>query len=168
MLSWLMSVLGAKLLLFILHINNSSGFPKPLTSKEEAEYLKSAADGDKNARAVLIERNLRLVSHIVKKYYAKADCSEDLISIGTIGLIKAVDSFDYKKGTRLATYASRCIENAILTQRILLTVFSLKTGTIFRWLKNGAFYPPIIDSLCFTGFITAKLSTAFSFRIGFS
>ena len=114
MLSWLLSVAGTKLLLFILHIQNTSSFPKPLSSKEEIEYLKKAAEGDKNARAVLIERNLRLVSHIVKKYYAKTDCSEDLISIGTIGLIKAIDSFDYTKGTRLATYASRCIENEIL------------------------------------------------------
>ena len=72
------------------------------------------AQGDKNARAVLIERNLRLVSHIVKKYYSKTNDTDDLISIGTIGLIKAIDSFDYTKGTRLATYASRCIENEIL------------------------------------------------------
>ena len=72
------------------------------------------AQGDKNARAILIERNLRLVSHIVKKYYSKTNDTEDLISIGTIGLIKAIDSYDYEKGTRLGTYASRCIENEIL------------------------------------------------------
>ncbi len=94
--------------------------------------MEQMAHGDKNARAVLIERNLRLVSHIVKKYYAKTDDTEDLISIGTIGLIKAIDSFDYTKNVRLATYASRCIENAILTQRINLTVFSLKTCALFR------------------------------------
>ena len=114
MISWLISLIGTNLLLFILHIQNPSSFPKPLSSKEEALYLEKMASGDKNARAVLIERNLRLVSHIVKKYYAKTDCSEDLISIGTIGLIKAVDSFDKDKGIRLATYASRCIENEIL------------------------------------------------------
>ena len=72
------------------------------------------ANGDLNARAVLIERNLRLVSHICKKYYSKTNDNDDLISIGTIGLIKAVDSFDYSKGTRLSTYASRCVENEIL------------------------------------------------------
>ncbi len=114
MLSWLISLIGTNLLLLILHIQNSSSFPKPLSAKEEALYLEKMAGGDKNARAVLIERNLRLVSHIVKKYYSKTDCSDDLISIGTIGLIKAIDSFDYTKGTRLATYASRCIENEIL------------------------------------------------------
>lgn len=115
MLSWLLSLIGTNLLLLILHIQNTSSFPKPLSSREEKEYLDKKAAGDKNARAVLIERNLRLVSHIVKKYYARSDCQEDLISIGTIGLIKAVDSFDPDKGIRLATYASRCIENAILT-----------------------------------------------------
>lgn len=71
--------------------------------------------GDKNARAILIEKNLRLVSHIVKKYYSKTNDTDDLISIGTIGLIKAIDSFKSDKKVRLATYASRCIENAILT-----------------------------------------------------
>lgn len=99
---------------FILHIQNSSCFPKPLSAKEEREYLEKKAEGDPDARAVLIERNLRLVSHICKKYYSKTNDNEDLISIGTIGLIKAVDSFDYTKGTRLSTYASRCVENEIL------------------------------------------------------
>ena len=76
--------------------------------------LEKMRNGDKNARGVLIERNLRLVSHIVKKYYSKTNDTDDLISIGTIGLIKAIDSFNADKGTRLATYASRCIENEIL------------------------------------------------------
>lgn len=80
-------------------------------------WLEKMKDGDANARGVLIERNLRLVSHIVKKYYSKTNDTDDLISIGTIGLIKAIDSFNAEKGTRLATYASRCIENAILTQQ---------------------------------------------------
>ncbi|MBR6392687.1 MAG: RNA polymerase sporulation sigma factor SigK [Eubacterium sp.] len=102
------------MLYFILHIQNPSSFPKPLSAKEERYYLEKMAQGDKNARGVLIERNLRLVSHIVKKYYSKTNDTDDLISIGTIGLIKAIDSFDYKKGTRLSTYASRCIENEIL------------------------------------------------------
>ncbi len=77
--------------------------------------LRRMEEGDKNARAVLIEKNLRLVSHIVKKYYSKTNDTDDLISIGTIGLIKAIDSFKADKNVRLATYASRCIENAILT-----------------------------------------------------
>lgn len=105
---------GANVLYFILHISNSSCFPKPLKKKEEEEALRKLAEGDKNARALLIERNLRLVSHIVKKYYSKTNDTEDLISIGTIGLIKAIDSFKPDKGIRLATYASRCIENEIL------------------------------------------------------
>lgn len=114
MISLILSLIGANLLVLILHIQNSSSFPKPLGAKEEKKYLELMAQGDKNARAILIERNLRLVSHIVKKYYSKTDCIDDLISIGTIGLIKGIDSFDYTKGIRLATYASRCIENEIL------------------------------------------------------
>jgi RNA polymerase sporulation-specific sigma factor len=115
MFSAIISAISANLIYFILHIQNNSSFPKPLNSKEEKEYLEKMANGDKNARAVLIERNLRLVSHIIKKYYSKTNDTDDLISIGTIGLIKAIDTFDYTKGTRLATYAARCIENAILT-----------------------------------------------------
>ena len=114
MLSAILSFLSANVLYFILHIQNPSSFPKPLSAKEERYYLEKMAQGDKNARGVLIESNLRLVSHIVKKYYSKTNDTDDLISIGTIGLIKAIDSFDYKKGTRLSTYASRCIENEIL------------------------------------------------------
>ena len=114
MFSAILSFLSANLLLFILHIQNTSSFPKPLSSKEEKDYLNKMLSGDKQARAILIERNLRLVSHIVKKYYSKTNDTDDLISIGTIGLIKAIDSFDNSKGIRLATYASRCIENEIL------------------------------------------------------
>ena len=114
MFSAIISFLSANFLYFILHISNTSCFPKPLKKKEEEEALERLALGDKNARALLIERNLRLVSHIVKKYYSKTNDPEDLISIGTIGLIKAIDSFKPDKGIRLATYASRCIENEIL------------------------------------------------------
>ncbi|MDE6722710.1 MAG: RNA polymerase sporulation sigma factor SigK [Eubacterium sp.] len=114
MFSALLSILSANLLYFILHINNTSSFPKPLNSKEEAAALERLKNGDKDARALLIERNLRLVSHIVKKYYSKTNDTDDLISIGTIGLIKAIDSFNPDKCIRLATYASRCIENEIL------------------------------------------------------
>ena len=114
MFSAIISFLSANFLYFILHISNTSCFPKPLKKKEEEEALERLARGDKNARALLIERNLRLVSHIVKKYYSKTNDTEDLISIGTIGLIKAIGSFKPDKGIWLATYASRCIENEIL------------------------------------------------------
>ena len=89
-------------------------FPKPLTTEEEKEYLKRYRKGDQTARNVLIERTLRLVAHIVKKYQSSGEDTEDLISVGTIGLIKAVMTFDAAKGSRLATYAARCIDNELL------------------------------------------------------
>ncbi len=134
MLSAIFSFFSAHILYLILHIQNQTSFPKPLSAKEERYYLEQLAQGDKNARGVLIERNLRLVSHIVKKYYSKTNDTDDLVSIGTIGLIKAVDSFDYTKGTRFSTYASRCIENAILSQRHFLIQ---KTLNIYRTYPNG-------------------------------
>ncbi len=100
-------------LMYSLQLQTGS-FPKPLTAQEEQHYLALAAQGDLDARNILIERNLRLVAHIMKKYYAQAADQEDLISIGTIGLIKGVESFDASKGARLATYAARCVENEIL------------------------------------------------------
>jgi RNA polymerase sporulation-specific sigma factor len=100
-------------LLYSLQLQSGS-FPRPLTAQEERHYLALAADGDLNARNILIERNLRLVAHIMKKYYALAPDQEDLISIGTIGLIKGISTFDASKGARLATYAARCVENEIL------------------------------------------------------
>ena len=99
---------------FALHIDSGQVFPKPLSAKEERECFELMAKGDKAAKNKLIEHNLRLVAHIIKKYYASACDQEDLISIGTIGLIKAVNTFDYKKATRFATYGSRCVENEIL------------------------------------------------------
>lgn len=98
----------------ILHIVNQGTFPKPLNAEEEKIQLDKMAAGDTSARNILIERNLRLVAHIVKKYYTTMDEQDDLISIGTIGLIKAIDSFNGGKKARLATYAARCIENEIL------------------------------------------------------
>ena len=106
---WL--ILGG--LLYSLQLSPGS-FPKPLTREEEQHYLALASQGDLNARNLLIERNLRLVAHIMKKYYAQAADQEDLISIGTIGLIKGISTFDASKGARLATYAARCVENEIL------------------------------------------------------
>ena len=96
---------------------SSGSFPKPLTEEEEKHYLALSAQGDLDARNILIERNLRLVAHIMKKYYAQTDDQEDLISIGTVGLIKGISSYDAAKGVRLATYAARCVENATLTSR---------------------------------------------------
>lgn len=101
-------------MLYSLRLDNAGSFPKPLTAAEEQHYLELAANGDEGARNVLIERNLRLVAHIMKKYYAQTADQEDLISIGTIGLIKGIETFDPKKGARLATYAARCVENEIL------------------------------------------------------
>lgn len=97
-----------------LHVLNSNTFPKPLSYEKEQEYFKKMSEGDIDAKNKLIEHNLRLVTHIIKKYYSTASDHDDLVSIGTIGLIKAVTTFDYTKGTKFATYASRCIENEIL------------------------------------------------------
>lgn len=108
-------------------------FPKPLSTKEEADYLKRCKEGDKAARDKLIEHNLRLVAHIVKKYNMVDKETDDLISIGTIGLIKAIDTFDEEKGIRLATYASRCIDNELLMM--------LRSGK--RLAKEVYLYEPI-------------------------
>ena len=107
--AWLM----LSTLLYSLQLNTGS-FPKPLAEEEERHYLLLAQQGDLDARNILIERNLRLVAHIMKKYYAQTSDQEDLISIGTIGLIKGITTFDISKGARLATYAARCVENEIL------------------------------------------------------
>ena len=102
-------------LFFTLRLSGGSGsFPRPLKAAEEREYLERAAQGDLEARNLLVEHNLRLVAHIVKKYYAQTGDQDDLISIGTIGLIKGISTFKSDKNVRLATYASRCIENEIL------------------------------------------------------
>lgn len=101
-------------MLSTLRLGSGGSFPKPLSAEEERHYLTLTAQGDLEARNILIERNLRLVAHIMKKYYAQTDDQEDLISIGTIGLIKGISSFNPEKGARLATYAARCVENEIL------------------------------------------------------
>ena len=101
-------------LCYSLKVTPGGTFPKPLTAQEERHYLELASQGDLEARNVLIEHNLRLVSHIMKKYYAQTSDQEDLISIGTIGLIKGISTFNPSKGARLATYAARCVENEIL------------------------------------------------------
>ena len=96
------------------YISNNSLFPEPLSEEEEMKYLKKYMEGDEDARNILIERNLRLVAHVCKKYNIPNVDNEDLISIGTIGLIKGINTFNTDKGVRLATYAARCIENEIL------------------------------------------------------
>ncbi len=111
------SVLNS-LFFFALHIDSKNVFPKPLSKQEEEECFKKMQEGDESARNKLIEHNLRLVAHIIKKYYSNLKDQDELISIGTIGLIKAVSTFDYLKGTRFATYASRCIEKATVSIRL--------------------------------------------------
>lgn len=106
--------LAANLYYFALHVTGAGAFPPPLSAAKENELLEKSNNGDIEARNKLIEHNLRLVAHIVKKYYATGAEQDDLISIGTIGLIKAVSTFKADKGIRLATYAARCIENEIL------------------------------------------------------
>jgi RNA polymerase sporulation-specific sigma factor len=111
--SALMLLMGSAFLMLRLG-NNTGSFPRPLSAQEEREYVEEWLKGDYDARNVLIEHNLRLVAHIIKKYYTQATDQDDLISIGTIGLIKGISTYRPDKGVRLATYASKCIENEIL------------------------------------------------------
>ena len=102
------------IIFFALHVTAANSFPKPLSFEEEQKYFEKMGKGDKEAKNKLVEHNLRLVSHIIKKYYSNSSEQDDLVSIGSIGLIKAVSSFNFEKGTKFATYAARCIENEIL------------------------------------------------------
>ena len=110
LISWLME----NMLYFALHMESGTVFPKPLSAQQEAEAFRRMAEGDTSARSELIEHNLRLVAHVVKKYYTSNADTEELISIGTVGLIKAVSTFNKSKSTRFATYAAKCIDNEIL------------------------------------------------------
>ena len=114
MLSAALLLLSNSLFLSLRLTGNPGSFPRPLPPEEERACLERWAQGDLEARNRLVEHNLRLVAHIIKKYYSNVKDQDDLISIGTIGLIKAVSTFDCDKGTRFATYTSRCIENEIL------------------------------------------------------
>ena len=118
-----------------LRLDQPGSFPKPLSAKEERMYLERAAAGDLSARNILIERNLRLVAHIMKKYYTQTADQEDLLSIGTIGLIKGIETFDVSKGARLATYAARCVENEILMyfRGHVFPLFSLNFSNIYNF-----------------------------------
>ena len=110
----MLEMLLEKLYIIALHLEETFTFPEPLGKAEEAIYLDRMKNGDRKAKDILVERNLRLVAHIVKKYYSSTAENEELFSIGTVGLIKAIRSFDPSKGVRLATYAARCIDNEIL------------------------------------------------------
>lgn len=114
MLALLTALISKGMLFFALHIRNGNSFPPALSLKEEQKLIKEFKNGSVEAKNKLVEHNLRLVAHIVKKYYTENEEQDDLISIGTIGLIKAINSFDDTKGIKLATFASRCIENEIL------------------------------------------------------
>ena len=121
--------------LLMLRLSPGGSFPSPLSVEEERRYLMLWQDGDVAARNVLVEHNLRLVAHIIKKYYTQTNDTEDLISIGTIGLIKGINTYKPDRGIRLATYASRCIENAILSQRNKWRL-RWRNGCLLR--QNGA------------------------------
>lgn len=109
-----LGLLGSYVWVFILHVTGAGSFPKPLTAQQEQDCLKRLKEGDVNARNKLVEHNLRLVAHIIKKYYASSTEQDDLVSIGTIGLIKAINTYDSDKNIKLSSYASRCIENEVL------------------------------------------------------
>ena len=154
----LLALLGQYVCFFVLHVCGSGSFPKPLPEKKEREYLLRMKNGDRNARNILVEHNLRLVAHIIKKYYGKQNEQDDLVSIGTIGLIKAVDTFNPDKNIRLSSYASRCIENEILmhfragkktAQDISLneTIDTDKDGNQLTLLDIMAVDDDIIDNL---------------------
>ena len=114
MLSTLIGAALSGLIFLILRVSGPGSFPRPLTAHEERDCLERMARGDKAAKNELVEHNLRLVAHIIKKYYSGSGDQDDLVSIGTIGLIKAVNTFDSSKGIRLSSYAARCIENEVL------------------------------------------------------
>ena len=122
-------------LLLMLRIAPGDSFPKPLSREEEEKYLERWGQGNIESRNILVEHNLRLVAHIIKKYFTQSEDTEDLISIGTIGLIKGINTYKPEKGVRLATYASRCIENAILSQRNKRRL-RRRNGCLLR--QNGA------------------------------
>ena len=132
-----MAMAVKELALLVSHIKNNS-FPHPLEPEEERECLLRLARGDEEARRILIEHNLRLVAHIVKKYDNTRLENDDLISIGTVGLIKAINTYDLEKGVKLATYAARCIENEILMQ--------LPCRNLWVWIKKGMNCPSWIFS----------------------
>lgn len=160
MLIQLLDFLCSNFLFFALHLDSAQSFPKPLSAKEERRCFEAMAAGDKAARDKLIEHNLRLVAHIIKKYYAASTDQEDLISIGTIGLIKAVSTFDYTKGTRFATYGSRCVEN-----EILMHFRSLKKTALDRYFDDPVDSDKDGNSLCLIDMISDGTDVADSIEL---
>ena len=140
MLHILLETLASKFLFFALHLSSTGSFPPPLSAEEEQKCLLACANGDLSARDKLIEHNLRLVVHVIKKYYANCVDQDDLISVGTIGLIKAINTFNVGKGARLATYAARCIDNATTAVR-LQPAQKLRLGLPFA-MKSSFFATP--------------------------
>ena len=135
MLSAALYLLAHSLLLTLHLAGNTGSFPRPLSAREERDCVERMLAGDLNARNTLVEHNLRLVAHIVKKYYTQSNEQDDLVSIGTIGLIKGVSSYRPEKGVRLATYAAKCVENAILSQQNKRRL-RWRNGCLLR--QNGA------------------------------
>ena len=145
MLSFLMWLLRDALFFFGM-VSGRGSFPKPLSRQEEAQAIAAMAAGDADARLRLIEHNLRLVSHIARKYTVPGYSQEDLVSVGTLGLMKAVDTFKPETGSQLATYAARCIENAILSQRNNRQLrwrngcLLMQNGACWREWESGAIF----------------------------
>ena len=139
----LLALLIQECLFFLGYVTGSQQYPKPLTRREEAKLLAEMAEGSEEARRELILHNLRLVAHIARKYTVPGHNAEDLTSIGVVGLIKAVGSYRQGGGTSLGTYAARCIENAILSQRNKL---DLEAKTSHHVAKNGAYYVTYADT----------------------
>ena len=136
MLSTALLLLRSSFFLSLHLAGNMGSFPRPLSAPEEQEYIRRCAGGDLEARNTLVEHNMRLVAHIIKKYYAQTVDQDDLISIGTIGLIKGISSYRPEKNVRLATYAARCIENAILSR------MRLKRAEVPAIIEDGIEKPP--------------------------
>lgn len=136
MIGFLENIFGS-LILLLSYVQNSNSFPKPLSAAEEREYLEKYQQGDVHAKNMLIEHNLRLVAHVVKKYAPTLGDSEELISIGTIGLIKGITSFDPSKGTRLATYVARCVDKPTLSSWLF---WRWKGKDLLLFQRNGGCY----------------------------
>ena len=148
----LLQFFASKFLLLALHLEAGS-FPRPLTAKEEIEAFAALRAGDSTAREKLIRHNLRLVAHITKKYYAQPCDQDDLISIGTIGLMKAVDTFDSTRRARFSTYASRCIENAILSPAHFQMEKRIHLSHTMTHLRQNGFFGAerAVPFFCFRG-----------------
>ncbi len=158
MLESVLQIISRISMFLILHVTGSGAFPKPLSEREEQKYLERVKQGDIDARNKLVEHNLRLVAHIVKKYYSSGAEQDDLVSIGTIGLIKAINTFDADKNIKLSSYASRCIENEVLmyfrntkksSQDILLSdeIDSDGEGNTFTLMDIMCVEDNIVDNL---------------------